>query len=97
MKGFDIAPVVVGAVILAILAIAFVNNFWTSTTIKKDTETEEPVDEGCKRDDDCIDNPDGSICLLIYPGDFSLFCGCLKNEDCKDKRSGVCGAENKCI
>jgi hypothetical protein len=40
---------------------------------------------------------DGPQCLLVYPGDFTPFCGCLTSTDCLNLRSGVCGSSNKCI
>jgi hypothetical protein len=49
----------------------------------------------CKIDEDCLkdDKENGKKCLLVYPGDFIPFCGCLTNEDCK---VGNCGSSNKC-
>jgi hypothetical protein len=47
----------------------------------------------CKTDNDCSDDANGKRCLLIYPGDFIPFCGCLTNNDCA---VGICGQNNIC-
>ena len=49
--------------------------------------------QSCDTDADCQDNPDGSRCLQIYPGDFKPFCGCISNNDCGGY---VCDPDNKC-
>lgn len=47
----------------------------------------------CKTDNDCLNSEDGTRCLMVYPGDFEPFCGCMTNNDCI---SGSCGPNNKC-
>lgn len=54
---------------------------------------EEQKEKTCKTDDDCTNDLGGKKCLLVYPGDFVPFCGCLTNEDCN---VGDCGSYNKC-
>ncbi len=53
-----------------------------------------PGEDVCKIDDDCKNEEDGKRCIVIYPGDFKPFCGCLTNDDCDVGK--VCSV-NKCI
>jgi hypothetical protein len=55
-----------------------------------------PEEIHCKTDAYCLNNPKekGNKCLLIYPGDFVPFCGCLTTEE--DCKVGSCGSNNKC-
>jgi len=96
MKGFEIAPYMIGALILLLLAITFVWGFWSGALSMGSKDSEETILEGCRRDEDCENNLDGPKCLMIYPGEFTLACHCVYHEDCENRRSGFC-EENKCV
>jgi len=95
-KGFEWSVSLLFAVILGVVAAGVV---WAGLTGKASAAPAEPVKltKGCNNNDDCINNLDGAKCLVIYPGDFTSFCGCLTSEDCSNRRSGICGSNNKCI
>jgi len=95
MKG-ALIPEVVAAMILLIIAVAFYAGFLFTEGDEGTTEEKEEL-EGCRTDDDCLSNLDGSKCLLVYPEGYTLVCGCIMNDDCNGKRSGFCGSENKCV
>jgi hypothetical protein len=94
MKGTDWEIILVAFVFM----ILFVSLIFVSTVSSKPpTESTTNVTEKkyCKTDEDCVNNSKekGKRCLLIYPGDFVPFCGCLTSEDCK---VGNCESNNKC-
>lgn len=96
LKGFEWSVNLIVALILAVIAAGV---FWAALAGKTPlTANAEPVklDESCKNDNDCTANLDGPKCLVIYPGDFTAFCGCLASIDCAGRRSGMCGSNNKC-
>jgi len=95
-KGFEWSVNLLVAIILGVVAAGI---FWAALAGKTPPTESEPVklNEGCNNPDDCINNPDGSICLVIYPGDFTSFCGCYNSTlHCLNRRSGICGSNNKC-
>lgn len=81
------------AFILMILLVAIVVSSASGKLTVEEKETKTKETGVCKTDDDCKDIVEGTRCLLIYPGDFVPFCGCLKSEDCK---VGNCDSNNKC-
>ena len=96
MKGY--VEAVTAALILFILGVAF-----TATFLGR-SATKDPLDEdagltpkGCTSEDDCTENLDGLRCLLIWQQETSRTCGCVYNEDCDGRRSGLCGTGNKCV
>jgi hypothetical protein len=81
-----------------ILFLVTIGVFWmtikpASSKVVEDSPTEKK-EEVCKTDDDCTANPGGNKCLIIYPGNFVPFCGCLTDDDCT---GGYCGSDNKCL
>lgn len=96
-KGFEWSVNLLIAVILGIVAVGI---FWAALALKPPPSNSETIklNEVCKTDDDCLNNPDGAKCLVIYPGDFTPFCGCLTNKDCVNRRSGICDSKtDKCV
>lgn len=94
MKGY--AELVLAAVILLVLAVGFVGNFYFKSA-NREIDEESGLEIGCRTEDDCVDNPDGSECIIVYPEGSSLVCGCIFNEHCVGKRSGFCGSQNECV
>ena len=93
-KGFEWSVSLLGAVVLGIVAAGiFFSVINLSKAAPKDPE-KLTLNEACNNNDDCKNNDDGLKCLVIYPGDFIPFCGCLTSEDCKIGR--FCGPNNKC-
>jgi len=94
-KGFEWSVNLLVAIILGVVAAGI---FWSALVGKTPPTKAEPVKltEGCNNDNDCLNNLDGAKCLVIYPGDFKSFCGCLASEDCLDRGSEICGSDNKC-
>ena len=89
------------AILMAlIILIVMVSLFWTS--IRASGESPEgasdiKIEAGeCNTDEDCLDNPNGNICMQIGSFDSSLktFCGCRININCE--RGSLCGEDNKC-
>lgn len=73
--------------------------FWMSLNLNSskaqpDVDNISASEKTCNADDDCLSDPKGSKCLVIYPSEFSPFCGCLTDNDCS---GGICGSDNKCI
>ena len=95
-KGFEWS---VSILIAVILAVAMAGIIWAGLTGKTPIANAEPVNsaKGCNNADNCLNNLDGAQCLVIYPGDFTPFCGCLESEDCLNRRSGFCGSNSKCV
>ena len=91
-KGFEWAVNIMIALILFIVAVGV---FWAAIRGETPPVDSEPVEPSktCLSDDDCIGKADGNKCLVIYPGDFTAFCGCITNDDCE---VGFCGEDNKC-
>ena len=99
-KGFEWPVLLIGAIILVVISAGI---FWAALAGKTppiaSAEPDETVsmDKSCKNDNDCTSNLDGTKCMVIYPGDFTSFCGCITSAECVDRRSGACGSNNKCI
>lgn len=91
MKGFSISLLV--AVILVIAAVAMIYYGFSGNVIGR-PPTPEPQQQGCNINDDCFNNENGTLCLIIYkPGNpMTPYCGCIYDNDCTE---GVC-IENKC-
>ncbi len=95
-KGFEWSIYLMVAVILFTIAVLI---FWSALQGESPPEAQ-PVEiekKSCRSNVDCKNDLDGARCLVIYPETLEPFCGCLTNEDCENRRSGVCGPENKCI
>jgi len=92
-KGFEWSISILFALILAVVAAGMM---WAALTGKASAAPAEPVKltKGCINDNDCLNKVDGSKCLVVYPGDFTSFCGCLTSVNCK---VGNCGSDNKCV
>ena len=98
-KGFEWSVNLVAAVILGVVAAGI---FWSALNgstapVAYASPTPVKLDNSCKSDNDCTSNLDGARCVVIYPGDFNAFCGCLMSLDCAGRRSGVCDSTNKCV
>ena len=96
-KGIDWSINLLGAIVLVVMSAALIGPTLINPVKAKDTETQPTSETVCKTADNCIDNLDGARCMVIYPDDSSPFCGCLKNEDCLNRRSGICGSNSRCI
>jgi hypothetical protein len=94
-KGFEWSVNLLFAVILGIIAAGM---FWAVLSEKPPPQDAEPVklSGGCNNNENCENNLNGSSCIVIYPGNFVPFCGCLSNDDCVNRRSGICDSNNKC-
>lgn len=95
-KGFEWSVSILMAIILAVVMAGIV---WSALAGKTPpvTSAESNVQEnGCNNANDCLNNQDGGQCLVIYPGDFTPFCGCLVKGDCLNRRNDFCGSDNKC-
>lgn len=83
--------------ILVISALIIWGVLYGNVTSEPSEFGEEPVVHECKTSDDCDDvdpNSNGTQCIIVYPGDFLTFCGCLTNDDCE--AGGECGPNNRC-
>lgn len=95
-KGFETSIYMVGAVLLAIIAGAIVLSALYGKAPPVD-QNSKPFSSGCNNEGNCIDDLDGSKCLMVYSEGLTPFCGCLVNDDCLSKRSGICGSNEKCV
>ena len=86
----------VGAFLILVISALIVWGFFVGKSYGTSEKETEVKTQGCDTDSDCDENIDGAKCLQIYPEYFTPFCGCLIDEDCLNKRSGVCGSNNKC-
>jgi len=97
MKGYELTIYVIGAAVIFIIAVGLVWGYVTGN-LKKSGKPVNPAIQSdiCRSDGDCDTNPNGALCIQVYPGNFTSFCGCVINEDCLNRRGGICGSENKC-
>jgi hypothetical protein len=84
---------VMGGVILLIFVALVVWGWMTGAVKGSSAEPEKETQSVCRANDDCQLNKNGTQCIIVYPGDFLRFCGCLSNSDCI---SGICGSNNRC-
>lgn len=93
-KGFEWS---VSVLMMVIFAVAMAGIFWAGLMGKASAA---PATSGdletnlCNNAKDCLNNLDGAQCLQIYPN-ITQFCGCVENEDCLNRRSGICDTNNK--
>jgi hypothetical protein len=94
-KGSDEINLMI-AVILGVIAAGI---FWSALAGKTPPSKEEglSLNNYCNNEQDCSTNPDGSQCMVTYPDNLNPFCGCITSKDCINKKSGVCGSNNKCV
>ena len=97
-KGFEWSVHLLVAVIIAVIAAGIL---WAGlagkTPMAKATDADTAkLSKGCDNENDCVNSLDGSKCLVIYPGDFTPFCGCLTSDDCLNTGGKLCGSNNKC-
>jgi hypothetical protein len=100
-KGAEVVQLA-GTVMIVIITAILTWNFISggnaaASELEYEDEGGQTVSNTCSLDRDCENNPSGSKCYQIYDseniGDFTAFCGCVKNEDCT---VGVCGKNNRC-
>ncbi len=87
MKG-QLSIITVAAVVFFVLIVLvfFGNVSGRFEPPESDVQVQE---KACELNDDCLTNPDGTVCLDIYQPGKSLghFCGCLYDDNCTE---GVC-------
>jgi len=95
MKGIEPEIILVAFVFMILFVSIFVIGIFGRPSQTKTTATTTEEKKYCKVDLDCVNNAkeNGERCLLVYPGDFIPFCGCLTSQDCK---VGSCDYSNKC-
>lgn len=100
MKGYELTIYVVGAAVIFIISIGLVWGYVSGNLRKSGKPTNIAIASNvCRNHEDCSTptiNPNGALCIQIYPGNFTSFCGCIINEDCINRRGGVCGSDNRC-
>jgi hypothetical protein len=96
-KGVEASIGIMMAVVMGVITAVLV---WTAINGRNPPSTS-PIDtpdmtEGCNNDANCADNINGKKCMLTYPGDYTSFCGCIKDQDCPNG-GDICGPNNKCV
>ena len=85
---------VMGGVMILIFVALVTWGFLTGKVKGNPPSSEKEITtQGCSSNDECQLNENGTQCIVVYPGDFLRFCGCLNNSDCI---SGVCESNNRC-
>ena len=95
MKGTEWEIILVAFVFMILFVSIFAIGIFGRPRQTTTTTTNTEENKYCKIDLDCVIDvkATGERCLLVYPGDFIPFCGCLTSQDCKE---GSCDSYNKC-
>jgi len=97
-KGFEWSIQVFATIVLGVISAGIFYAALSGSTPPANASNENiTMDTSCNNDNDCTNNLDGSKCMVIYPGEFESFCGCLTSADCVDRRNEICDSNNKCI